>query len=155
LLTMISIMDDKPLLHEPGIRESHIDFLPYTRIIEFKTIDFATCCILNEVDFARYISMPAAMRAYFYPLMLQLFETNHARIAERARDLKDKYASAIGGGAIGGAGGGGGGGGGAGIGAGAGGLIPVVVALYGMSIVLNYNLLVDRVSLITHHLIKK
>ena len=124
-------MDDKPLLHEPGIRESHIDFLPYTRIIEFKTIDFATCCILNEVDFARYISMPAAMRGYFYPIMLQLFETSHARIAERARALKDKYASTIGVG------------------------VPVVVALYGMSIVLNYDLLVDRVSLTIDHRIKK
>ena len=139
LLTMISIMDDKPLLHEPGIRESHIDFLPYTRIIEFKTIDFATCCILNEVDFARYISMPAAMRGYFYPIMLQLFETSHARIAERARALKDKHAPTGGGGS----------------GCGGGGVNPVVVALYGMSIVLNYDLLVDRVSLTIDHRIKK
>jgi hypothetical protein len=69
--------------------------------------------------------------------MLQLFETSHARIAERARALKDKHASAIGGGG------------------GGGGLIPVVVALYGMSIVLNYDVLVDRVSLTIHRVINK
>jgi ubiquitin-protein ligase len=92
LLTMVSIMDDKPMLHEPGIRETHADFLPYHRIIEYKTIEFACCRLLNDVDFNRYIVLPDTCRSYFYALMRELFKVNHERILDRARALKDKYA---------------------------------------------------------------
>lgn len=92
LLTMVSIMDEKPLLHEPGVRETHADFLPYHRIIEYKTIEFACCRLLNDADFNRYIILPDACRSYFYAQMRELFKTNRDRIIERARALKDKYA---------------------------------------------------------------
>ena len=94
LLTMVSIMDDKPMLHEPGVRETHADFLPYHRIIEYKTIEFACCRLLNEVDFKRYIILPDACRPHFYALMRELFGKNRDQILERARALKDKYANA-------------------------------------------------------------
>ena len=45
LLTIVSIMDDKPLLHEPGFTEKHSDTKKYSEIIEFKNIDFS----INEL----------------------------------------------------------------------------------------------------------
>ena len=39
LLTMCMLLDDKPLLHEPGITEKHHDFEKYNKIIEFKNLD--------------------------------------------------------------------------------------------------------------------
>lgn len=87
LLTMISIMDDKPLLHEPGMRETHIDFLPYHRSIEYKTIEFAICKLLNDADFDRYILLPPGCRAYYRPIMRELFAANREKILERVRAL--------------------------------------------------------------------
>lgn len=87
LLTMISIMDDKPLLHEPGVRETHTDFLPYHRSIEYKTIEFAMCKLLNDTDFDRYILLPSSCRAYYRPIMRELFATNREKMIERVRSL--------------------------------------------------------------------
>jgi hypothetical protein len=114
-------MDDKPMLHEPGVRETHADFLPYHRIIEYKTIEFACCRLLNRAEFDRYIILPDACRPYFYALMCELFGKNRDQILERARALKDKYATTT---------------------------IPTTgsllsVAIYGMHSVLNYDALVE------------
>ena len=41
LLTIISIFDNKPLLHEPGITEKYKDFDNYNKIIKYKNIEVA------------------------------------------------------------------------------------------------------------------
>lgn len=41
LLTLISILDNKPLLHEPGINENHIDFEKYNDIILYRNLNFS------------------------------------------------------------------------------------------------------------------
>lgn len=45
LLTIVSIMDNKPLLHEPGITELHKDFDKYSKIIKYFNLEFSinTC----------------------------------------------------------------------------------------------------------------
>ena len=48
LLTIVSIMDDKPLLHEPGFTERHSDTKKYSDIIEFKNIDFSINKLLSN-----------------------------------------------------------------------------------------------------------
>lgn len=48
LLTLISILDEKPLLHEPGITELHKDFVNYHKIITYTNIEFAILTLLNE-----------------------------------------------------------------------------------------------------------
>ena len=35
LLTLVTLFHNKPLLCEPGFRESHSDFIPYNKILEF------------------------------------------------------------------------------------------------------------------------
>ena len=93
LLTMVSIMDDKPMLHEPGVRETHTDFLPYHRIVEYKSIEFACCRILSPAEFDRYIILPEACKQYFYERMRELFKLNRDQILKRAQTLKLKYAT--------------------------------------------------------------
>jgi len=48
LLTLKSILDNKPLLHEPGITENHYEFDAYNDIIKYKTIDVAIINIINK-----------------------------------------------------------------------------------------------------------
>ena len=43
LLTICSILNDKPLLNEPGITEYHNDFNNYNKIITYKNFDIAIC----------------------------------------------------------------------------------------------------------------
>lgn len=56
LLTIISIMDNKPLLHEPGIKENHSDFNNYNEIIKFKNITFSLLEIQDKIpdDFKKF-----------------------------------------------------------------------------------------------------
>lgn len=48
LLTILSILDDKPLLHEPGFTETHRDFNPYNQIILFRNIEFSVNKIMTK-----------------------------------------------------------------------------------------------------------
>jgi ubiquitin-conjugating enzyme E2 Z len=122
LLTMASIMDDAPLLHEPGIRETHADFVPYHRIIEYKTIEFAMCALLNDADFDDYVKIPAASKAYFYPLMKKLFSARRDNVVDRVSAMCEKY--------------------------GIGSVKPnyMVVSVYSMTYALNYEELMDKVK---------
>jgi ubiquitin-conjugating enzyme E2 Z len=46
LLTIVSIMDNNPLLHEPGFTENHADVVKFNTIIYFKNFDFTINHIL-------------------------------------------------------------------------------------------------------------
>lgn len=48
LLTILSILDKQPLLHEPGITEKHRDFENYNKIITFKTVETAIINVLSN-----------------------------------------------------------------------------------------------------------
>lgn len=48
LLTIVSIMDNVPLLHEPGFTEKHPDVAKYNEIIYFKNFDFSVNSILSK-----------------------------------------------------------------------------------------------------------
>jgi ubiquitin-conjugating enzyme E2 Z len=48
LLTIISILDNGPLLHEPGFTELSADFNPYNKIIKYKNIEYSVCYILQN-----------------------------------------------------------------------------------------------------------
>ena len=41
LLTLVSILDETPLLNEPGIRPTNMDVIPYTETIQYKTLEYA------------------------------------------------------------------------------------------------------------------
>ena len=73
LLTLCSLLNDAPLLNEPGFQKIHADFKPYQEIIEYKNIDFAVCQIIKNVpkDFE-----------FFYPMMKEAFIKNYVSLCE-------------------------------------------------------------------------
>ena len=74
LLTIVSILDKEPFLHEPGITKNHNDFNSYHRAIKYKNIDF---CILNVIDtFNTSNLIDIEYKDFFYPLMIKSFEKN-------------------------------------------------------------------------------
>ena len=48
LLTLKSILDNKPLIHEPGITEKHREFNTYNDIVKYRTIEVAIGKILTK-----------------------------------------------------------------------------------------------------------
>jgi len=48
LLTIVSVMDNMPLLHEPGFTEKSPDFARYNKIIYYKNFDFTINRILSK-----------------------------------------------------------------------------------------------------------
>ena len=48
LLVLCSILNDKPLLNEPGITKFHPDIENYNKIIKYRTLDTAICKIITE-----------------------------------------------------------------------------------------------------------
>ena len=41
LLMLVTLFHNKPLLNEPGIKETHISFIPYNKIITYKNLQIA------------------------------------------------------------------------------------------------------------------
>jgi ubiquitin-protein ligase len=52
LLSMCTILNDEPLLNEPGVLKSHRDFGPYNEIIRYKNIEVAIFGMLKSVSVA-------------------------------------------------------------------------------------------------------
>jgi len=74
LLTIMSILDDKPLLHEPGFNEKHHDFDNYNEIILYKNIEFSINKLMTKDS------------NYCPAIFIQLFTD------EMDNQLKQKYA---------------------------------------------------------------
>lgn len=70
LLTLMSILDKEPLLHEPGINKFHTDYHNYNEIIMYKNIEFAIYSILTNHE--AYLKKP------LYSLFRDIIE-NHYR----------------------------------------------------------------------------
>lgn len=71
LLTLCTLLSKDPLLNEPGVTSSHRDFVNYTKIIEYKTIDIAVLKIIQKMQ-------PAYQDQFlgFYPFVLENFLKN-------------------------------------------------------------------------------
>ncbi len=50
LLTLISLLHNKPLLNEPGITETHYDFNKYNQIISFKNFEHAIINVFYSLN---------------------------------------------------------------------------------------------------------
>lgn len=72
LITVLSVLDSKPLLNEPGFTEKSADFNNYNQVITYKNVEFSIL---------RAISKNAGK--YFPPILLKLFD-------EQIRETFDK-----------------------------------------------------------------
>ena len=89
LLTLCSLLNDTPLLNEPGVTKLHKDYVAYNRIIEYVNINFAICELLDKSKNRipnQFVS--------FYPFMKELFLKKYDKlvaIVEAKSGLDEHY----------------------------------------------------------------
>jgi ubiquitin-protein ligase len=76
LLTLCSLLNDTPLLNEPGQGKNSKDFIPYQKSIEFKNIDFAICDMIINNKTKHHICQ------MFYIIMKEQFNNNYNKLIE-------------------------------------------------------------------------
>jgi ubiquitin-protein ligase len=76
LLTLLSIMDGKPMLHEPGVTEKHQDYNNYHTMILYKNIDFSCMRLMDELMNTTIIPFETDYKEYFYTFMVERFKKN-------------------------------------------------------------------------------
>jgi ubiquitin-protein ligase len=82
LLTLLSIMDNRPMLHEPGITEKHQDYQNYHNMILYKNIDFSCIRLINEFICTTIIPFEMEYKEYFYTFMIELFKKNAEKLKQ-------------------------------------------------------------------------
>ena len=81
LLTLVTLFHNKPLLNEPGIKESYKDFNAYNQIIKFKNYEIAIYRILAKK------LMPDKFIT-FYPIIKKNFIKYKEKIIEDINNMK-------------------------------------------------------------------
>ena len=79
LLTIQSIMDNKPLLHEPGLTEKHLDFNTYNEIVKYRTTQIAIARILTKTIYPEITEL-------FWSEIIYNFKKNYNKIIEKIPD---------------------------------------------------------------------
>jgi ubiquitin-conjugating enzyme E2 Z len=75
LLTLASILNEKPFLNEPGQNIKTPDFIPYQKSIEYSNIYFSICEIIT--NFNKYIPYKFNV---FLPFIKESFLTNYDKL---------------------------------------------------------------------------
>ena len=91
LLTIVSIMDSNPLLHEPGFTDKHDDVERYNTIILYKNIEF---CV-NKIMAPQSIWCKEPFCSIFKENMASEFTKKHDHILKILEDKKDDLPCSI------------------------------------------------------------
>ena len=83
LLTLSSILNENPLLNEPGIKECHRDFKNYNNIIQFKNYEVALIRMLNKQSLPEIFYM-------FHDKMIAIYIQNYAKYVENIITIMEK-----------------------------------------------------------------
>jgi ubiquitin-conjugating enzyme E2 Z len=73
LLTLCSILNNNPLLNEPGIKENHPDCIKYINILTYGNILVAICGMVNKKYLPNQFNI-------FYPIIKNTFLHNYERL---------------------------------------------------------------------------
>jgi len=87
LLTLTTLFHNKPLLNEPGITESHIDFEKYNEIISYKALEHA---ILKMTD-KEYFDKEYHMFTSFYDIVVDNLKKNKKDIEKIIKGLYENH----------------------------------------------------------------
>jgi len=79
LITIMSLLDDKPLLHEPGITRQNPDYEPYNRIIQYKNYRFCMLHLMRSIDVFKQVIPDIEFHEQFYEHMCASFRKSHSR----------------------------------------------------------------------------
>lgn len=90
LLTIVSLFDNKPLLHEPGITEKYKDFNKYNEIIKFKNIEIAIIKYYSKNTIEKYFKNKEIFN-FFYKIIQNKLNDEKDNINEMInKNLKNK-----------------------------------------------------------------
>lgn len=81
LLNLVSLLNNTPLLNEPGITESNQDFPKYNKIIQYENINFAILKFLNKDYFINGFEN-------FYEIYKKYMQENYYRIKKKLEELQ-------------------------------------------------------------------
>jgi ubiquitin-conjugating enzyme E2 Z len=79
LMTIMSLLDDKPLLHEPGITRQNPDYETYHRIIQYKNYQFNMLHLLQSMTAFKQVIADIDFHEQFYEHMRASFCKSHLR----------------------------------------------------------------------------
>lgn len=83
LLTLVTVLNENPLLNEPGVTERHSDFRPYNKIIEYKNIEYSILELVTGDNFP-------SMCVPFLNFAKENIHTNKKKILEKVEKLAIK-----------------------------------------------------------------
>lgn len=91
LLTLVTVLHNKPLLNEPGVSESNKSFKPYNRIIEYKNFQISIVSILEKkTGFTDEISMDNDSKSSINNFITKTLEKNKENILLKCSNLLEK-----------------------------------------------------------------
>ena len=91
LMTIMSLLDSKPLLNEPGITEHNPDFATYHRIIQYKNYEFSMLHLLQSLSAFKQVIADIEFHEQFYEHMCAAFRKSHLRHSAAIDALLLKY----------------------------------------------------------------
>ena len=91
LLTIMSLLDSKPLLNEPGITEHNPDFTAYHRIIQFKNYEFSMLHLLKSLQVFKHVIADIEFHEQFYEHMCDEFRKSYLRHSDAIDALSLKH----------------------------------------------------------------
>ena len=85
LLTLISIMDNEPILNEPGITRTSKDFKNYHSLIEYRNLSFSIYQLVSSIQNLQRIipGMSQEFSEHFYAIMKTHYLQNKDAIMQR------------------------------------------------------------------------
>jgi ubiquitin-conjugating enzyme E2 Z len=90
LLSITSLLQNDPLLQEPGIRKGHPDLEKYNSIISYKNIDFSIIQIIKMTSYDPDYDNDSKLQMcihLFKNIILESFSNNRANILDKAKKL--------------------------------------------------------------------
>lgn len=81
LLTLCTLLNDNPLLNEPGIHSTNKNIIPYNNILRYKNFEHAIYKIITK---------KMEVFSHFYPIIIELFLKNYNSILEKINEYKKK-----------------------------------------------------------------
>ena len=91
LLTLVSIMDNEPILNEPGITKKNPDYLNYHNLVEYRNFSFSIYELIYSIEnFCKYIPIKEKEHLeYFYSIMKTHYISNKDAIMKKLQEKKE------------------------------------------------------------------
>ena len=91
LLTLISVMDNEPILNEPGITKTNKDFKNYHSLIEYRNLSFSIYQLVSNINnLKNIVPMTPEFCEHFYAIMKVHYNENKNSIMKRLEANREK-----------------------------------------------------------------